>query len=139
MSKQKRSRSDQSTDEVLYCERCGISFLWTREEQRNRTSETEAPTNTGGAKGPPAHCPGCRALLPAAERERGTVKWYNARKRFGFIIRQRDGELFVHGSALTGNRKLRDGDLVEFAVTETERGLAAQDVTILQSARQTEE
>lgn len=127
MSKRKHSTQNQTKDEVLYCERCGISFLWTQEEQ------DEAEEN--GTK-KQAFCPGCRYLLPSAERERGLVKWYNGRKRFGFIVRQNHPELFVHGSELTGRSRLQEGDLVEFAVTQTEKGLAAQGVTILQRAKE---
>ncbi len=108
-------------DRIRYCERCGISFLWSSEEQV--AQDDAAPT-------PPARCPGCRVLLPPPGRERGLVKWYNVRKRFGFIVRKEQPELFVHGSEVSGGR-LHPGDLVEFAVGENERGLAAKAVTVL--------
>ena len=111
----------QITDETLYCESCGISFLWTNGEQSK-------------ASGAPLMCPGCRSIRPQASRERGLVKWYNRRKRFGFIVRREQPEIFVHGSALSGAGTLMPGDLVEFEVTESDKGLNAAMVTLLQSA-----
>lgn len=106
-------------DETRYCERCGISFLWPVEEQRE------------GAAPPPQLCPGCRALLPTPGRERGVVKWYNVRRRYGFITRKGQTDLFVHGSALADVRRLAEGDLVEFSIAERDGGLAALDVELL--------
>lgn len=113
-------------DEMGYCARCGVSFVWTVEEQ-NRAQE-----GTEGAGEMPSHCPGCRHLLPISSRERGLVKWYNARKRFGFILRASGEELFAHGSALKGVRNLQPGELVEFGVQMTDKGAAAQEVVLLQ-------
>lgn len=112
-------------DQIRYCERCGISFLWSTEEQKEARAKSQAPIT------PPTHCPGCRILLPKAERERGLVKWYNFRKRYGFLIRHDHPEIFVHGSDIQGANSLRPGDLVEFSVGQSERGLAAKEITLL--------
>jgi len=114
--------AEQFHDQTRYCDRCGISFLWSSEEQR-----------AAHAAGQPApiYCAGCRALLPPPGRERGLVKWFNARKRYGFIVRKDQPEIFVHGSDLAGDARLRPGDLVEFAVGEGERGPAAKEVRVL--------
>jgi CspA family cold shock protein len=110
----------QHQDEILYCARCGISFLWSQEEQK-------------WAQGSPApkHCAGCRQLLPADGRERGQVKWYDPRKQYGFIVRTGHPDLYVHRSALRSGRTLRPDDLVEFGIEQTERGPAATDVAVL--------
>ena len=68
-------------------------------------------------------------------RETGTVKWFNAKKGFGFIIRDANQEeIFVHfrGIRDQGRRRriLRDGQKVEFIVTEGRKGPQADDVTI---------
>ena len=76
----------------------------------------------------PDLCPGCRHLLPQGKRERGLVKWYNGRKRYGFIVRKGQPEIFVHGSDVEEHSRLRPGALVEFTVSETERGAAAKSV-----------
>jgi CspA family cold shock protein len=63
----------------------------------------------------------------------GKVKWFNAEKGYGFITRD-DGEkdVFVHYNAILGSgfKSLKEGDVVEFAVTQGEKGPQAQDVTI---------
>jgi CspA family cold shock protein len=112
-------------DEVRYCERCGISFLWTSEEQKQLA-------NAGGGT-TPTRCPGCRHLLPAQGRERGVVKWFNLRKQYGFIVRRNQPEIYVHSSDVQSPAKLDEGDLVEFNVVETPRGLAAQQVQLIHS------
>jgi CspA family cold shock protein len=112
-------------DQIRYCDRCGISFLWSAEEQRQAHAQGEE------SSAPPSHCPGCRQLLSATGRERGLVKWYNHRKRFGFLVRRDHPEIFAHGSDLQGANSMRPGDLVEFSVAEGERGLAAKEITIL--------
>jgi len=66
-----------------------------------------------------------------AEREIGTVKWFNGSKGFGFITRENVTDVFVHFSSLRGEgyRSLDDGQKVEFEVVEGDKGLQAQDVS----------
>ena len=68
-----------------------------------------------------------------AERETGTVKWFNATKGYGFITRDAGGDVFVHYSAINtqGYRSLEEGQRVEFAVAEGQKGLQAQDVNVV--------
>jgi len=67
-----------------------------------------------------------------ADREIGTVKWFNASKGFGFIERENGKDVFVHYSAInsSGYRSLNEGQRVEFVVTEGPKGPQAQDVVI---------
>jgi cold shock protein len=111
-------------DELLFCERCGISFLWTSEEQKAAITQAE-PTPV------PVLCAGCRQLLPPTGRERGIVKWYNGRKHFGFITRRSGPELYLHNSELPPGTRLTVGDLVEFQVDANERGPLARAVRVL--------
>lgn len=113
-------------DQTRYCEHCGISFLWSTEEQRAARAQEQA-----GTPPPPSRCPACRLLLPGAGRERGLVKWYNHRKRYGFLVRQGHPEIFAHGSDIEGANSLRPGDLVEFSVQTGERGLAAKEIAVI--------
>lgn len=108
-------------DETLYCARCGISFLWTIEEQKQ----------PGASE--PLYCHGCRQLTPATGRERGLVKWFDRRKHYGFIVRADQPELYVHRSAVQSRRLPRPGDLVEFGVETGERGQNAVTVILVEN------
>ncbi len=62
----------------------------------------------------------------------GTVKWFNSEKGFGFLSNDNGGEdVFVHFSALNmdGFKELKDGERVEFEVTEGEKGPQAANVS----------
>lgn len=67
-------------------------------------------------------------------RTKGTVKWFNDQKGFGFITPE-DGskDCFVHHSAIQaqGFRTLQEGAQVEFDVVQGEKGPAAENVTTL--------
>jgi CspA family cold shock protein len=61
----------------------------------------------------------------------GTVKWFNAEKGFGFIAQDDGGaDVFVHFSAITGEgyRELREGQKVDYEVTQGQKGPQAQNV-----------
>ena len=72
-----------------------------------------------------------------AERENGTVKWFNEAKGFGFIVRDGGGDAFVHFNSIrgTGFRTLGAGQKVEFVVEEDQRGPKALDVSSNELAR----
>ena len=65
-------------------------------------------------------------------KEKGTVKWFNAAKGFGFIQRENGEDVFVHFSAIaaSGYRTLDEGARVEFMVKRGPKGLQAEDVTM---------
>ena len=68
-----------------------------------------------------------------AERQSGTVKWFNDAKGFGFIERESGDDVFVHHSAIRGEgfRSLTDGQKVEFEVVQGQKGPAAEGVVAL--------
>jgi CspA family cold shock protein len=68
-----------------------------------------------------------------AERETGTVKWFNDTKGFAFISRESGEDVFVHFSSIRGDgyRSLEEGKSVEFVVVSGAKGPQAQDVTVL--------
>jgi CspA family cold shock protein len=63
--------------------------------------------------------------------EKGTVKWFNDAKGFGFISRTSGPDVFVHHTAIAaeGFRSLSEGDQVQFDVVEGPKGLQAANVT----------
>lgn len=67
----------------------------------------------------------------SGDQERGTVKWFNAAKGFGFITRENGEDVFVHFRSIQGkgHRSLGEGQSVIFSVTEGEKGLQAVDVS----------
>ncbi len=65
--------------------------------------------------------------------EKGTVKWFNESKGYGFIEREEGPDVFVHFSAIQdeGFKTLTEGQAVEFEVIEDTKGLKAQNVVKL--------
>lgn len=63
----------------------------------------------------------------------GTVKWFNAKKGYGFISDAEGKDVFVHYSALDmeGFKELKDGEEVEFEVVDGEKGPQAANVVRL--------
>ena len=64
------------------------------------------------------------------DRVQGTVKWFDAKKGFGFISREDGEDVFVHFSAINGEgyRVLEEGQRVDFIIVEGKKGPEANDV-----------
>ncbi len=60
----------------------------------------------------------------------GTVKWFNARKGYGFIATEDGRDVFVHYASISGDgyKTLAEGDIVSFDIAEGEKGLRAENV-----------
>ena len=68
-----------------------------------------------------------------AEKEKGKVKWFNNSKGYGFIERESGGDIFLHYSSIKvdGYRTVKEGQEVEFIVTNGTKGLQADEVVPL--------
>jgi CspA family cold shock protein len=65
------------------------------------------------------------------DRLKGTVKWFNNAKGYGFIGREGGPDVFVHYSAITseGYKSLQEGDAVEFEIVQGQKGPQAANVS----------
>jgi len=74
-----------------------------------------------------------RELVQMADRENGTVKWFNDAKGFGFISRENGEDVFVHFRAIQsqGFKSLKEGQKVSFTVVQGQKGLQADAVEAL--------
>jgi cold shock protein len=63
--------------------------------------------------------------------EKGTVKWFNSSKGFGFISREQGDDVFVHYNEIHGDgyKSLEDGDQVQFEIGEGPKGPMAKAVS----------
>lgn len=66
-------------------------------------------------------------------RESGTVKWFNGTKGYGFITRDSGDDVFVHYRSIRGkgHRSLVEGQAVFFHVSDGDKGLQADDVSVV--------
>ncbi|MBI1823174.1 MAG: cold-shock protein [Nitrospirae bacterium] len=64
---------------------------------------------------------------------KGTVKWFNASKGYGFISQEGGEDVFVHFSAILGDgfKTLKEGDSVEFEVSSGAKGPQASNVKVV--------
>ena len=70
---------------------------------------------------------------------KGRVKWFNNEKGYGFIEYTDKEDIFVHYSAIRqdGYKTLEEGQLVEFKLLETDKGLQALDVVVIKELAST--
>ncbi len=66
-------------------------------------------------------------------RTKGTVKWFNSEKGYGFITPEDGPDVFVHYSEIKGSgyRSLNEGDKVEFEITDGKKGKQASSVIVI--------
>jgi cold shock protein len=78
-----------------------------------------------------------RATGPRGRKEhampKGTVKWFNREKGYGFITPEEGKDVFVHYTGIAGEgfRNLEEGQIVEFEITQGQKGPQAQNVRVV--------
>ncbi len=112
------------------CEKCGKQFVFTVEEQRR--------LDKMGLEVEPGPCPECQKEQPSepveeSGEQRGTVKWYEPKKRYGFITMPSGEDIFFHRNAIAeGDEKdFAEDAAVTFSVTESDKGPEATDVKLI--------
>jgi CspA family cold shock protein len=111
------------------CEECGKQFIFTVEEQRR--------LDKMGLEVEPSLCPECRAdeALESLEsgEQQGVVKWYESKKRYGFITMPSGDDIFFHRNAIAEGKEadFKEGAKVTFSVTESDKGPEATDVKLV--------
>ena len=68
-----------------------------------------------------------------SQKQTGTVKWFNDAKGFGFITLESGPDLFVHFRSIQGSgfKSLQEGQRVSFIVTQGQKGMQADQVTVI--------
>jgi CspA family cold shock protein len=78
-----------------------------------------------------------KEFIVNTQKQTGTVRWFSARKGYGFIAPDSGGrDIFVHFSAINmeGYKALKANDIVEFSLKEHPKGAIAADVQVTKSA-----
>jgi CspA family cold shock protein len=107
------------------CEKCGKQFIFTVEEQRR--------LDNLGFEVKPTSCRECRTdREPESGEQLGAVKWYEPRKRYGFITTLGGADIFFHRNAIIEGKEqdFVEGAKVTFRITESEKGPEAADVAL---------
>ena len=65
---------------------------------------------------------------------KGTVKWFDPKKGFGFVLNDDGEDVFIHYTSIEGDgfRCLRNGQVVEYEEVASDKGLQGKDVSILE-------
>ena len=97
---------------------------------RPQPQTRSAVTGTGRGRRVMRRCGSVRPDVKEQQVARGTVKWFNEAKGFGFISQENGEDVFVHFSAIQGEgfKTLAEGEALEFDVTRGPKGLQASNV-----------
>jgi cold shock protein len=59
---------------------------------------------------------------------KGTIKWYNARKGYGFVVGEDGKDIFLHRSSVPAELRLNEGDKIEYEIEDSDRGPKAVNI-----------
>lgn len=85
------------------------------------------------ARSMPRSSLGVQSSADIGKEETGTVKWFDASKGYGFILRDSGPEIFVHYRSILGDghRVLYEGQRVKFIIAQGRKGLQAEEVDVI--------
>jgi CspA family cold shock protein len=83
----------------------------------------------------PLLCPTCFLKKGPLPKERGTVKWFDPRKHFGFIVTEQGDEVFFHQRQLLGvdREEVQEGEAARFHVRSGAKGPEAVNVELVEA------
>lgn len=104
-----------------------------KDDKHDSKPEAKVPVTSDKS---PAHKEDRREIIakskdPPANKCSGIVKWFNEKKGFGFIIKDRGGDVFVHISAINDGTILKEGQRVVFDVVPSAKGFNARNVAVV--------
>jgi cold shock CspA family protein len=75
-----------------------------------------------------------KSIAIEGPRQEGSIKWFNSKKQYGFIKTNDDNDIFVHRRFINGDprKRVRENMKVEFSICQTDKGLQAEDVNIIE-------
>jgi len=111
--------------QMIVCQRCGRGFILT-------STYRDLLARRGAKVVVPVLCPTCFMKAGPLPKQRGTVKWFNSRKHYGFIITEEGKEVFFHQRQILGGKgeETREGQIVRFHVRYSEKGPEALNVEL---------
>jgi CspA family cold shock protein len=121
-----KMRSDGS--QTIVCQRCGRGYVLT-------PTYLDLLERWGARVVVPVVCPTCFLGAKTLPKEQGKVKWFNPRKRYGFIATQAGDEVFFHQDQLLDDsgQAPRDGQAVRFHLHFARKGPEALNVELVKA------
>jgi CspA family cold shock protein len=112
--------------QVVTCQRCGIGFIMT-------PNHAAFLARCGVNVVEPVQCLTCYWKAGPLPKQQGKIKWFNTRKRYGFIVDTKDREIFFHQDQFIGENeaKLQDGQPTRFHVGYSVKGPKALNVELV--------
>ena len=110
---------------IATCQRCGIGFIVT-DNYRQFLERRGSPVTV------PVQCTSCFWRTGPLPKQRGRIKWFNPRKGYGFIVTEREREVFFHQDQLLADNgnKPQEGQTAHFHVRYASKGPQALNVEL---------
>ena len=113
--------------QVIVCQRCGRGFILT-------TTYCDLLARRGVEVVVPVLCPTCFLRKGPLPKQQGKVKWFDPRRRYGFIIAEEGEEVFFHQQQVVGGNgnDVHEGQTARFHMHYSEKGQKALNVELIE-------